>query len=140
MADPDPNLKNLATGIKLVHEEIKGLRGDIHAALKDAAEDRRRADEDRRRADADRERSDRRFEFLVETIREERKRADGQFRSLMRGVIEVGRRIEAKLDTNTEILKENTGILKENTGILKDIKRGMNGGPGKSHGNGRPKT
>ncbi|HLF93388.1 MAG TPA: hypothetical protein VJB14_07995 [Planctomycetota bacterium] len=133
MADPDPNLKNLAAGIKLVHEEIRGLRGDIHAALKDAAEDRRRAD-------VDRERSDRRFEFLVETIREERKRADGQFRTLMRGVIDVGRRIEAKLDTNTEILKENTGILKENTALLKDIKRGMNGGPGRSHGNGRPKT
>ena len=133
MAEHAPNGKNLAAGIKLVHDEIKGLRGDIsglrgdiHAALKEAAVDRQRAD--------------RRFEFLVETMREERKRADGQFRALVRSVVDVGRRILTKLDTNTELLRENTGILKENTGLLKDIKRGMNGGPGRPHGNGRSKA
>ena len=83
MAGTSGGDKNLAAGIKLLHEEMKGVRSDIAAALRDAAEDRHRADEERRK-------SDRRFEFLVETLREERKQSDRQFRIIVRRVLQLG--------------------------------------------------
>ena len=69
MAASSSGDKKLLAGRKLLHEEMKGVRSDIAAALRESAQDRREASEDRRR-------SDRRFEFLLETIREERKHSE----------------------------------------------------------------
>ena len=129
MAGTNGGDKNLAAGLKLLHEEMKGVRSDIAASLRDSAEDRRRADEDRRRADG-------RFEFLLETIREERKQSDRQMRVLVRSGVQIGQRIIGKLDEQGKKLDQHSRKLDEQTGLLKAIQKGMNGHPRGRNGNG----
>ena len=122
MAGTNGGDKNIVAGLRLLHEEMKGVRSDIAAAWRDAAEDRRRAD---RRFEA----MDRRFEFMLETLREERKQSDRQMRVLVRSVLQVGQRIIGKLD-------EHSKKLDGQTTLLKGIQKGMNGHPRGRNGNG----
>ena len=123
MAGNGDKSDKILAGMRLILGEIRDLKLDIRDLRADMKEHMARADEDRRK-------SDQRFEFLVETIREERKQSDRQSKELVRSALQVGRRILDKLGEHGKILGEHTTLLKE-------IRRGVNGN-GRS-GNGHPR-
>lgn len=144
----------------------KELSAEVRAYLRDAAEARKQADEDRRRADEDRKRLDRRLDLmeaqLAESIRrgeEDRRQAAAdrrryaedsarrhqEFMGALRRIDKIGRRVEHRLEEQTEILKDirdNHGamlrdIRDNHGGMLRDIHRAIRvTGNGRGKGNG----
>ena len=97
--------RNADAGIRLVLEEIRDLRREMaedrRRADEERREERRRADEDRARADEDRKRADLRFEHVVADSR----KREHQLRDALVVIGSVGRRILAKLDEHSRLLK-----------------------------------
>ena len=119
MASDDRRSGEILAGIRLLHEEFKELRVDISGALGSAAEDRKRADQDRRRADEDRKETNEKFERLMA-------QSDKRFNQVMRGVLNVGRRILA--------------AQQEHTRLLQGIRKSVSARPNGRHGNGNGRS